>query len=33
MRDDEDDEMEGHDRAARRSGLSMNRYRRVKHKR
>jgi len=32
MRDD-GDEMEGHDRAARRSGLSMNRYRRVKHKR
>lgn len=27
------DKMEGHDRAARRSGLSMNRYRRVKHKR
>ncbi|XP_039804257.1 uncharacterized protein LOC120668572 isoform X2 [Panicum virgatum] len=26
------DKMEGHDRAARRSGLSMNRYRRVKHK-
>jgi len=32
MQDDED-EMEGHDQAARRSGLSMNSYRRVKHKR